>query len=338
MSSRSKSIIVGLIFLTIGGIIGAYGMYYYRTNFLQPTSTAVREGGYELINPLLSCSISENKQSNLYKPINDKFKAYIDNAISNNDADSISVYFRSLDGSRWSGVNENVGYSPASLLKLPLMIAYLREADSNPAILQKEVTYHQTTDSNAAETFKPKEFIQNGETYTIADLLKYMIVYSDNNAAALLDVNLDKSKVIEVYSDLGIPITDTLTEEDMSPKTYSYIFRILYNATYLSRSMSQYALNLLTQVDFDFGLKADIPVPVAHKFGERSVYNQDPVTGALTLSSRELHDCGIVYFPKNPYLLCIMTKGQDFSKMSKIIGDISNMTYTAAVKTNLFNN
>jgi hypothetical protein len=42
---------------------------------------------------------------------------------------------------------------------------------------------------------------------------------------------------------------------------------------------------------------------------------------------RELHDCGIVYLPDNPYLLCVMTKGNDFAKMEKIIEEISRLSY-----------
>lgn len=58
-------------------------------------------------------------------------------------------------------------------------------------------------------------------------------------------------------------------------------------------------------------------VKVAHKFGER----------LLEDSTRQLHDCGIVYYPENPYLICIMTHGNVYENLEKTIQDISKMVY-----------
>jgi hypothetical protein len=41
----------------------------------------------------------------------------------------------------------------------------------------------------------------------------------------------------------------------------------------------------------------------------------------------QLHDCGIIYYPGNPYLLCVMTRGTDWSALEKTIQTISAMTY-----------
>ena len=35
-----------------------------------------------------------------------------------------------------------------------------------------------------------------------------------------------------------------------------------------------------------------------------------------------MHDCGIVYIPNSPYLLCIMTKGNSNDKLLKVISDM----------------
>jgi beta-lactamase class A len=327
--TTKKSILKDLSFLCLGLILGVLLQKYYLPHIITDSNYAVREGGYNFINPLLSCNISEDKQFSSYKPIEDKLRTYINQNIKNGDAKNISVYFRGLNSGHWSGVGENNTYAPASLLKVPLMIAYLKEADDNPDILKQKLTYTQTTDENTAEYFKPQKFILPNQSYTVDDLLHYMILYSDNNAATLLQNNLKQSDLLEVYSDIGIPVSSNLTDENMSPKIYSYIFRILYNATYLSKPMSQYALELLSYADFPQGLESGVPsnMPTSNKFGERTVETKNPMTGDLTVDYRELHDCGIIYYPKNPYLLCIMTKGQDFSKLTKIISDISTMVY-----------
>ena len=42
---------------------------------------------------------------------------------------------------------------------------------------------------------------------------------------------------------------------------------------------------------------------------------------------KQLHDCGIVYYPKHPYLLCVMTRGDSFEYLDDTIRDISHLVY-----------
>jgi hypothetical protein len=42
----------------------------------------------------------------------------------------------------------------------------------------------------------------------------------------------------------------------------------------------------------------------------------------------EMHDCGIVYYPYRPYLLCVMTKGSgEIKSLETVIQDVSKMVY-----------
>ena len=112
----------------------------------------------------------------------------------------------------------------------------------------------------------------------------------------------------------------------ISPREYSRFFRTLYNGTYLSHDLSEQTLDLLSKTNFTQGLVAGIPkdIAVSHKFGEQTINivnlnNQQVI--------RELHDCGIVYLPNNPYLICIMTKGIDFINLQTVIKDISKISW-----------
>lgn len=79
-------------------------------------------------------------------------------------------------------------------------------------------------------------------------------------------------------------------------------------------------LSLLSQSAFPQGLEAGVPqdLPVAHKFGE-----YDDGKGG-----KQLNDCGIIYKPHKPYLLCVMTEGKDLDALAKVISTISNKVYT----------
>lgn len=147
-----------------------------------------------------------------------------------------------------------------------------------------------------------------------------MIIYSDNQAANTLINHIDINILNKIYLDLGIKSPeDGQPENFMSVRDYASFFRILYNASYLNRDMSEQALKILTHSQFNQGLSAGVPtqVPVAHKFGERVI-----------LGDKQLHDCGIVYKENMPYLLCIMTRGNDFNKMSSTIREISGLVYS----------
>jgi hypothetical protein len=41
----------------------------------------------------------------------------------------------------------------------------------------------------------------------------------------------------------------------------------------------------------------------------------------------QLHDCGIVYFPDNPYIICVMTRGDDVNELAPVVAHISKMVY-----------
>lgn len=277
-----------------------------------------------LIRPLLLCELSETKQFIRYQPLEDKITSLVNDEIAKKEVIGVSVYFRDLDTGQWTGVNENDTYSPASMLKVPVMIAYFKLAETHPEILYKKVLYDGSFDDNRAETIKPTAMIELGHEYTIEELIHYMIVDSDNNARRLLDLNIDPNALLDVYSDLGISIPAKGSIDFMSAKTYARFFRILYNSTYLSRAMSQKALSLLLEPDFAQGIVAGLPsgVNAAQKFGERTVLNPDG-----SVQFRELHDCGIVYHPRHPYLACIMTKGTDFTVLEGSIQNISRLLY-----------
>jgi len=249
----------------------------------------------------------------------------VEKYISNNTAEKISVFYRDLGNRQWFGINENTAFSPGSLLKLPLAIAYYKLSEIDPAILEKELEYNPT--NSREQSIESEEKLVPGRAYRIGDLITRMIKDSDNEAVAPLYGSINKDFLDKVYVDLGvyIPVVGGLEQDFISVKTYGAILRSLYNASYLSRLGSNNLLTIMSQSTFRDGIKAGLPasVKLANKFGEVSI-----ISGG-TLAYVELHDCGIIYPAKNPYILCIMTKGHDFEELSKAIADISKTVYTA---------
>jgi beta-lactamase class A len=283
----------------------------------------------ELINPLLACDASEELSYQELDPLKNKLSNLISEQKRKGMASRVSVYYRDLNDGRWTGVDENDKFVSASLIKVPLLIAYMKKAQIDPGILDKSYAYNNDDGDSQQEVQKPPTPFIKGKEYTVNELLFRMIAYSGNNSHVVLAQAIEQNFLKKVYDDLSLSYTDfelsNAIDNSISPKTFSTFFRILYNASYLNYEYSKKALEFMTGSTFKDGLAAGLPadIKVAHKFGERTVH--DNATGKVYF--RELHDCGIVYDLKHPYLLCVMTQGDDFGNLKSVIKDISGLVY-----------
>ena len=277
---------------------------------------------YKFINPLLECDSTNFIENPHLSKLKSNVNNYINNQINQKQIDFASVYYRDLNNGPWFGINEKEKFSPSSLIKVPLMITYLKLAEADPSILQKPLLNTATYDPSS-QNFPPQITLIPNQKYTVDELIRRMIVYSDNMAYNLLNDNVNGSVVMSVYNDLGVDISSAQANPNgniISVTGYSSFFRILYNSSYLNRDMSEKALKYLSQSVFTQGLVAGVPndIVVSHKFGERQY---------LDTGEKQLHDCGIIYDPDIPYLLCVMTRGNNFSNLISTIKNISNMVY-----------
>lgn len=327
----SHALIFVIIFFYSVGLVS--GIVAYKRWFLSKdlsdiafdTTQIVRyEGDYKFINPILFCGVSEKIEPAEFQSLAEKVDEVVKDNINNGM--SYSVYYRDLISGKWFGINENKKYSPASLLKVPLMIANLKNAEENPNYLKSAVFFNEAINQNDVETYKPSRELHAGNFYTVDDLLFYMITQSDNNAAILLESAVSAELKDEVYTDLGLSIpSSNATEDTVSVRSYAHFFRVLYNASYVNHDLSEKALKLLSLARFPYGLAGGIPdsVPIAQKFGERKILYENP-----RLPDVELHDCGIIYYPEHPYLLCVMTRGGSiFEPLSNLIVRISKTVF-----------
>ncbi|MBX4200175.1 class A beta-lactamase-related serine hydrolase [Candidatus Parcubacteria bacterium] len=286
----------------------------------------VNPASVNLVNPLLYIRTTEDTTSE-YKSLKKTINDYVNSSIKTGKASGISVYVREMDTGMWTGVNESTLYEPSSMLKVLVMMSYLKAAEENPDLFNKTLYYSGKEDPG--QFYKPTTKLAPGH-YSIPDLIKRTIIESDNEAVSLL-TDYNPQVFTDTYKTLELPPAPTAGQpivDFMSPRAYSVLFRTLYNATYLSARLSEQALELMTETTFKSGLEAGVParVVVAHKFGEHTDITEDG-----KIITRELHDCGIVYKQDSPYFLCVMTKGNDFKNLEGIISDISKMVYAEAL-------
>ncbi|MBP6943045.1 MAG: serine hydrolase [Candidatus Buchananbacteria bacterium] len=275
---------------------------------------------YKFIKPLLMYEIGDKADFADLLPLEKQLQTKINELISNRQASKVSVYIRNIDSGHWTGVNENEQYDPASLMKVTLMIAYLKFAESRPEMLTDKLSYSGNADQ--LEHYQSQHDLVDGQTYTADALIKDMIVKSGNDSTKSLFDHVDKNELYRIYTDLGFQLPTSTAPEAVSPKQYASLFRILYGSTYLPRVWSEQSLSLLSRTEFTKGIVAGVPggTVVAHKFGERTLISNDKKEVGL-------HDCGIVYGEKKTHLICIMTTGTNFESLEKVLKDISQLTY-----------
>jgi beta-lactamase class A len=324
---------VGILVGFIGGfaMTSVYARSSQEAAALGYHSVRIPEKGLPLINPLVAYETPESTSFTEYQQLKSRIERLIDTSRAAGKAESVSVYYRNQETGDWIGIDQNAYYYPASLLKVPAMIAYLKKAESDAKLLDKKITYQPVT---GGDPFEAQSALVAGKSYSVNELIQRMIVDSDNGATYTLIDNIDTTTLNEVYSDLGIthPGEDTSTYQ-ISTKTYALFFRVLFNATYLTPEYSEKALELLSEATYDEGVVAGIPAgtKVAHKFGEHVVS-----ADRKTADGVELHDCGIVYAPDHPYLLCVMTKAPSVEDAQNLIQAVTkevSATVTADAKS-----
>ncbi len=275
-----------------------------------------RLNGYKYIKPILF--VETEKESSELSSVKQSIESVLSEFKNKNVITSAAVYIRDYENNAWTVINPDEMYKPGSLLKIPELITFLKMNEKHPGILDKKYLFDKELKTDKKPVFTSKS-IQLGQSYTVRELLKYMIVHSDNNATYILNSIIDVDVFKKVFTDLGLNAPDwNASDYPVNVNDVSLFMRALYNASYLSIEDSEYATSLLTQSDFKLGVAASLPknIQFSHKFGEAG----DAV-------EKQLHETALVYINNRTYLITIMTKGTSFDKLPEVIKQISAMVY-----------
>jgi len=261
------------------------------------------------------------------RPFRYKVKALIEDRMKDGRALSVSVYFRDLSGGLYFGIHDQETFSSEGLLKLPLMIAYFKMAESDRRLLKKKLTFNggMSGEKNFADLYEP---LVPGKPYSVDDLIFRMIVHDDEDARALLSVNILPEYLDRVFKDVYVNYDPQHHDAPVPFSAYASFYRALYHASYLNKAMSEKALHYLSRSAFENRIASGIPsnIDCAFKFGERTI---TPAANASTpnTSLEQVHVFGIVYLPNRPYLMGVMARGQDRTTLKTLVRDITTFLF-----------
>lgn len=307
----------------MGGLCTAGALSFFESGSKNGGETEPNElhlGVTDLVNPLLDCPAASEVEPPKQAQLESEVAEFIAQKKASGEIEEVSVYFRDMNNGPAFGLNTRIQFSTASLLKVPVMISYFKRLETRPGLFDEHIIYDKSKHDipNLTQTMDPPAPLLPGVAYTVGNLVERMISVSDNSAAAMLLAHMSDLDVLKTLNEMGVKMQ--LQKDDMwiTVRDYASIFRILFNATYLGKYSSNRALHLLAKSRMSAGLPAGVPpeTVVAHKFGERTI---GPIS--------QFHDCGIVYYPGRPYLLCVMTRGRAYPPLVKTVAEISKMVY-----------
>lgn len=274
---------------------------------------------------LESKNAGRNRSNRELKPFRYKVNALIEDRLKRGDAAAISFYFRDLVNGNRFGIGDADKFSPKTLLKLPLMIAYFKWSESNPLVLRKTLTYT-GSENRTEQKIKPAYGLDPGRRYTVNDLIFRMIAYDDSAAYSLLSANLPSNRLERIFKDLNVEYDPHREDDSLSLSGFASFYRVLYNASYLSEDLSEKALRYLSKSTFRDGMASGIPsnIEIASKHGERTIeVTEDGEEKKLY----QFHEFGIVYYPNRPFLVGVMARGDDIDRLVKAARDITRLVY-----------
>lgn len=268
------------------------------------------ENPYPLIDPARSFVAQEHFITNI-QPLREELRRIT----AAHEPNRIGVYFEYLNTGANISINQEERFWPASLSKMPTALAVMKKIERGEWKLSNELVLFYEDRNDDFGTLYRREA---GTRLTIEELLKELLINSDDTAHRILIRNLEAENFEEMLNGLGM---EELYDKDynITAKEYSRIFRSLYTSSFLKREYSEMVLRWLAETPFDYYLGSGVPDDIlfSHKIGEH-----DPEATYL--------DAGLVYVPNRPYLLTVMVKvadGSDETTAKEIMREISEAVY-----------
>lgn len=292
-----------------------YFLFFPASTTVVRTVDLKKTSELEMLNPVVLSNINKHFIIN-FQPLREKFLEIDEKYPSKN-----YVYFTYLNNAAWVGLNERELITAASLIKVPLAMAYLKAVEERKFSGNELYTLSQEDlNDGFGELYK----VGAGEQLTANQLVEIMLQNSDNTASyALMSlfsrIGID-NPFEDVYKAMGWEDTaligETTTYGEIHLKLLSNMFLSLYNATYVNAEHSALILSNLAKTFFNDQIVAGVPdgIIISHKTG-------------VNEENQTYSDCGIVYAPNRSYLLCAASVGVSKKEAANFIAEISEVTY-----------
>jgi len=267
---------------------------------------------------LLNPSVSSKNNRHFIINFQDLRRQY--DAIQKKYEQKTYVYFTYLNNGAWVGLSEREFFTAASTVKVPLAMSILKAVEDELIGLDQQYTLEELDlDKGFGNLYK----VGDGQTFSLRELMRYMLEKSDNTSANAVAESLKRIGIADplekVYGYMGwqgANLGEVPSYNQITVKLLSNMFLALYNADYISPEHSELVLQHLTKTAFNEQIRSGVPlnVSIAHKIG-------------VSDNNETFSDCGIIYAPSRPYILCLASNGADEAVANKFMKEVSEVTY-----------
>lgn len=257
--------------------------------------------------------------------LHDKIKSIIENS-----SGYLAVVVKNLFTGESFSFNEKEVFPSASTIKLVILSELLRQCKIGQLSLNDKIEIKEEFLTDGDGILKEFEF---GHKFSLKEIAILMIIISDNMATNILINLLGIDNINKTGIALGL--NNTILQRKMMDfeakssgkdnytcaQDMARILELIYLGQNIDDESSKimHEILLRQQVGGRLGLYLPDEIAIAHKTGD--------------LDHLE-HDVGIVYFPKAPYLVCVLTKDLKTNKDGReVIGLVSRAIYDEMITT-----
>lgn len=304
-----RGMLIGLVIvLLISSSFLAVWNYQLRSDLEKTATPTSQQSNY----PFLASRIFVDNPNDTilnFAPLRKELRQYFSKLDIN-----YSIYAEYLPTGTSIKINSDNPMIGASLLKVPVIMNLLYAAEERQIDMSEKVAIQEGDIDKRSGTLWQKGV---GYQLTLNELARHAIVDSDNTAINMLTgfasgkFDLFQKAIEELDVDLTAASS---TETTLGAQGYSSMLKCLYLSCLNTFKDSQQILQWMTEANSPPRLRASLPstVKVAHKYG--------------TSGGKSESDCGIVYVPKRPYIICVML-GTDADQANEIIQEVSKKMY-----------
>jgi len=232
-----------------------------------------------------------------------------------------SLYVKHLDTGAEAEVNGQRIFAAASLYKLPVLTEVIRQTRLRRLSFDQQMMVRR-------EHWVPGSGVLQarvGQSLPVRELVRLLIVESDNIAAIMLIELLGIDNINLTLQSMGLHSTKLLDHRSTnahnglgpyvtSASDVGLLLDTIASGRLVDPTGSEEALRLLERKQGAGWLADGLPwwVKVAHKWGE--------VPGAR-------HDAGVIFTPRNQYVIVVMTEGLAANGSAGYIRDVSKAVF-----------